>query len=139
MPRRKPRPGMLQRWSRPPFDPDCCRCEFVSFGEGPQLRVELGIHGLKIGAATCLEKSEKRGAQAARLPLVPGGTGASFPISHIKPFARSNATESAHLTLACVLLPPAGNWVRFSCSIPRLFALSHNLQMINTTGKLGSF
>src|SRR5271157_4990908 len=25
--------GMLQSWSRPPFDPDCCRCEFVSFGE----------------------------------------------------------------------------------------------------------
>jgi len=142
MPRRKPRPGMLQRWSRPPFDPDCCRCEFVSFGEGPQLRVELGIHGLKIGAATCLEKSEKRGAQAARLPLVPGGTGASFPISHIKPFARSNATESAHLTLACVLLPPAGNWVRFACPIPPRFVLNGDLPMTNTTAnwlRFGAF
>ena len=36
-------------------------------------------------------------------------------------------------------LAPAGNWVRFSCSIPRLFVLSHNMPMINTTGKLGSF
>src|SRR5271157_1816176 len=29
-------------------------------------RAELGIHGLKAGAATGLEKSEKRGVQAAR-------------------------------------------------------------------------
>ena len=29
-------------------------------------RVELGIHGLRAGAATGLEKSEKRGVQAAR-------------------------------------------------------------------------
>ena len=36
-------------------------------------------------------------------------------------------------------LPPAGNWVRFSCSIPRLFVLSRNMSMINTTGKLASF
>ena len=67
------------------------------------------------------------------------GQEASFPISHIKPFARGNATEPAHLTLACVLLPPAGNWVRFSCSIPPLFVLSHSMPMINTTGKLASF
>ena len=67
------------------------------------------------------------------------GQKTSFPISHIKPFARGNATEPAHLTLACVLLPPAGNWVRFPCSIPRLFVLSHNIPMINTTGKLASF
>ena len=45
------------------------------------------------------------------------GQEASFPISHIKPFARGNGTEPAHLTLACVLLPPAGNWVRFACQI----------------------
>src|SRR5208337_376210 len=29
-------------------------------------RAELGIHGLKAGAATCLEKSAKHGVQAAR-------------------------------------------------------------------------
>jgi hypothetical protein len=36
-------------------------------------------------------------------------------------------------------MPPAGNWLRFSCSIPPLFVLSHSLPMINTTGKLASF
>ena len=36
-------------------------------------------------------------------------------------------------------LPPAGNWVRFSCSIRHSFVLSHNISMINTTGKLASF
>ena len=35
-------------------------------------------------------------------------------------------------------LPPAETWVRFSCSISRLFVLSHNMSMINTTGKLAS-
>jgi len=35
--------------------------------------------------------------------------------------------------------PRAGNWVRFSCSIPPLFVLSHNMPMINTTDKLASF
>ncbi len=41
------------------------------------MRVELGIHGLKIGAATGLKKSEKRGVQAARngpsAPPTPAG------------------------------------------------------------------
>jgi len=36
-------------------------------------------------------------------------------------------------------LPPAGNWVRFPGSIPRLFVLSHNASMINTKSKLASF
>ncbi len=36
-------------------------------------------------------------------------------------------------------LAPAGHWVRFSCSIRPLFVLSHNISMINTTGKLASF
>jgi hypothetical protein len=36
-------------------------------------------------------------------------------------------------------LPPAGNWVRFSCSIPRLFLLSHNMPMTKTMSKLASF
>ena len=35
--------------------------------------------------------------------------------------------------------PRAGNWVRFSCSIPPLLVLSHSMPMINTTGKLASF
>ncbi len=44
-----------------------------------------------------------------------------------------------HASLAPRPLPSAGNWVRFSCSIPPLFVLSHSLPMINTTGKLASF
>ncbi len=36
-------------------------------------------------------------------------------------------------------LPSAGNWVRFSCSIPPLFVLSHSMPMINTTDKLALF
>src|SRR5271157_582904 len=39
---------------RPSEDRKCCQC------------VELGIHGLRAGAAKSLEKSEKRGVQAAR-------------------------------------------------------------------------
>jgi hypothetical protein len=35
--------------------------------------------------------------------------------------------------------PSAENWVRFSCSIPPLFVLSHSMPTINTTGKLASF
>src|SRR5208337_64410 len=41
-------------------------------------RAEPGIHGLRAGAATGLEKSEKRGVQAARLPPEPGGTGSKL-------------------------------------------------------------
>ena len=33
----------------------------------------------------------------------------------------------------------AGNWLRFSCSIPPLFVLSHSLSMVNTMGKLALF
>ena len=36
-------------------------------------------------------------------------------------------------------MPPAGNWVRFACSILPLFVLSHNLPMVNTMGKLALF
>ena len=36
-----------------------------SSGPPSMSRAELGIHGLKTGGATCLEKSEKRGVQAA--------------------------------------------------------------------------
>ncbi len=36
-------------------------------------------------------------------------------------------------------MPPAGNWLRFSCSIPPLFVLSHSLLMVNTMGKLALF
>jgi len=44
-----------------------------------------------------------------------------------------------HLFSRPTPLPSAGNWVRFSCSIPPLFVLSHSMPMINTTGKLASF
>ena len=36
-------------------------------------------------------------------------------------------------------LPPAGKWVRFSCSISPLFVLSRNMSMVNATSKLASF
>ena len=44
-----------------------------------------------------------------------------------------------YASLAPRLLPSAGNWVRFSCSIPPLFVLSHSMPMTNTTGKLALF
>ena len=36
-------------------------------------------------------------------------------------------------------MPPAGNWLRFSGSIPSLFVLSPNVAMTNTMSKLASF
>ena len=36
-------------------------------------------------------------------------------------------------------MPPAENWLRFSCSIPPLFVLSHSLPKVNTMGKLALF
>src|SRR5271157_6004379 len=60
------------------------------------------------------------------------GQEASFPIDHITPNARRNATELAHLTLACVSLPPAGNWVRSACQIPPWFVVSFALPMTST-------
>ena len=36
-------------------------------------------------------------------------------------------------------MPPAGNWLRFACSISPLFVLSHSLPMVNTMGKLALF
>ena len=36
-------------------------------------------------------------------------------------------------------MPPAGNWLRFSGSIPPLFVLSPNMPTINTPSKLASF
>jgi len=36
-------------------------------------------------------------------------------------------------------MPPAGNWLRFSGSLPPWLVLSHNMPMINTAGKLASF
>src|SRR5271165_4683959 len=41
--------------------------------------------------------------------------------------------------LALRPLPPAGNWLRFSCSIRRFFVLSPNIATINTPRKLASF
>ena len=62
------------------------------------------------------------------IPLVPPG-GTPLAGSLLVVSQQSRATR----------LPPAGNWVRFSCSIPLLFVLSHNMPMINTTSKLASF
>ncbi len=60
------------------------------------------------------------------------GQEASFPIDHITPSARGNATKPAHLTLACVSLPPAGNWVRSACPIPPWFVVSFALSTTST-------
>ncbi len=60
------------------------------------------------------------------------GQGASFPIDHITPIARGNATEPDHHTLACVSLSPAENWVCFACPIPPRFVLSFDLLTTNT-------
>src|SRR5271157_2941448 len=60
------------------------------------------------------------------------GQEASFPIDHITPSARGNATKPAHLTLACVSSPPARNWVRSACPIPPWFVVSFALSMTST-------
>jgi len=60
------------------------------------------------------------------------GQEASFPIDHITPIARGNATEPDHHTLACVSLSPARNWVRFACPIPPRFDLNCDLPKTNT-------
>jgi len=44
-------------------------------------RAELGIHGLNRWAANCLEKSEKRGVQAARNGPSPPPTPAGGPVA----------------------------------------------------------
>jgi len=62
------------------------------------------------------------------IPLVPPG-GTPLAGSLLVVSKQSRATR----------LPRAGNWVRFSCSISPLFVLSHNMSMVNTTGKLASF
>ncbi len=36
-------------------------------------------------------------------------------------------------------MPPPGNWLRFSGSIPHWLVLSHNMPTINTADKLASF
>src|SRR5208282_4388426 len=36
-------------------------------------------------------------------------------------------------------VPPAGNWLRFSGSIPPSFVLSHNIPVANTTSELASW
>ena len=50
-------------------------------GPPPMPRAELGIHGLKARAATGLEKSEKRGVQAARNGPSPPPTPAGGPVA----------------------------------------------------------
>jgi hypothetical protein len=62
------------------------------------------------------------------IPLVPPG-GTPLAGSLLVVSQQSRATR----------LPPAGNWVRFSCSISPLFVLSHNMPIVNTTSKLALF
>ena len=66
-----------------------------------------------------------------------------FPASHSLPTGRCSQPNRHYLDEPLVSrsapIPPTGNWVCFSCSIPRLFVLSHNMPMINSTGKLALF
>ncbi len=71
---------------------------------------------------------ETRSSSSQKRPGLTGHFTASRFTDHC-----SSATRHYHT------LPPAGNWARFSCSIPRLFVLSRNMSTINTTGKLASF
>src|SRR5208283_1773133 len=85
------RTGRLRPGGRPSEDWKCWQ------------RVELGIHGLKIGAATGLEKSEKRGVQAARLPLEPGGTGSnSYRPLHAQRSGERDQAGSSHTCLRLI-------------------------------------
>src|SRR5271157_6384126 len=60
-----------------------------------------------------LQVTGRAGNRGEYCRLSEEGRVASFPIDHITPSARCNATEPAHLTLACVALPPAENWLCF--------------------------
>ena len=76
---------------------------------------------------------EKRGVQAARLPLEPGGTGSklSYRSQHAQ---RSGERDRAGTSHTCLRLIVASRKLGlFSCSIRPSFVLSHNMQMINTT------
>ena len=57
----------------------------------------------------------------------------------VERIALHNETEPAHFTRACVLLPPAGNWVRSACPIPPCFAVSLAVPMTSSLENLGSF
>jgi hypothetical protein len=76
--------------------------------------VELCIHGLNRWAVKCREMLRNAEFTQPDCRFSQEGQVASFPIDHNAPSAQGNATEPTHLTLACVALPPAGNWVRFS-------------------------
>jgi hypothetical protein len=75
----------------------------------------------------------KRGVQAARLPLEPGGTGSklSYRSQHVQ---RSGERDRAGSSHTCLRRIAAGRKLGlFSCSIPPWFVISHNMPMINTT------
>ncbi len=97
---------------------------------------ELGIHGLKSWGRNWSRKvretrSSRRPSRSRRRKGLatfgrPGSVvGRQHPLGHCSHASRPT--------------PPAGNWLRFSCSIPPLFVLSHSLPMVNTMGKLASF
>src|SRR5208337_3178595 len=114
---------------RAPFPTD-------SFGEG----LLIPLFGTRSARVSRPRRSATEGLQVTRRAvnrceycrLSQEGQEASFPIDHITPSARGSATEPAHFTLACVLLPPAGNWVRFACQIPPWFVVSFALSMTST-------
>src|SRR5208337_130571 len=91
--------------------------------------IELGIHGLKAGAATGLEKSEKRGVQAAfKVTRAERG--------HLLSGAREvllAPTSPSPLVSRSTSLAAGREMGLFSGSIPPWFVLSHNISTINTT------
>ncbi len=93
-------------------------------------RIELGIHGLKNwGRNWCRKVRETRSSRRpsrSRRRKRPGSVvGPQRPRGHCSPAPRP--------------MPPAGNRLRFACSIPPLFVLCHSLPRVNTMGKLALF
>ncbi len=86
-----------------------------------------------------LRNVEKRGVQAARLPLEPGGTGSklSYRSQHAQ---RSGERDRAGSSHTCLRRIAAGRKLGlFSCSIPPSFVLSRNMSMVNTTSNSALF
>ena len=79
-----------------------------------------------------LQVTSRAGNRCESCRLNQEGQEASFPIDHITPSARGNATGPDHLTLACISLPPAENWVRSACQIPPWFVVNFYLSTTNT-------
>src|SRR5271157_1757990 len=92
------------------------------------------------GTRSARVSSPRRSADLVRRgspdPAVRLTEGLQLTTGHCSPATRHSplaTTSPGHSSLAPRPLPPAGNWVRFSCSIARLFVLSHNMSLINTT------